>query len=238
MLHAGIGLAFAETVLASLSTSTPAGAVRAKIEEFLRLCRDNSRPGYIGAAYESLGLFTRSFHESLVPIIDCELQPFGDELLGYYWHGVGRAIYFAPRNFLPCADIDWATTPQLAPHELGRLNITAGLAWAVTLVNMQQPAVMELLLHRSGDVLSRTPAFANGVASAVMMRYDTTPDAPFIPAFVEHRPAPSNPALVCEWEALIRGPVMSALQYLYGPLKQQGRLGEIFRFAPMTTPPA
>ena len=202
----------------------------AAIQEFVRLCQENSHPGYIGAAYESLGLFTRSFHQELVASFDRELQQSANELLGYYWHGVGRAIYFAPRNFLPCADIDWAGTPAAAPHETGRLNITAGLAWAVTLVNMRQPTVMELLLRRHGDVLSRTPAFPNGVASSVIMRYDTTPDAPFLVPFLNDRPLPSEPQVAKLWEQLVRQPAAVGLDVVYAHLKQQTRLAEIFNY--------
>ena len=215
MLHSGIGLAFAQSLLAPVTPHNAAALLPPALRRFVVLCRENSRPENFQAAYESLGLVAQAFHSNLVAIIDRELQQSADDLLGYFWHGVGRAIYFAPRYFLPFADIDWVATPQLAPHEIGRLKITAGLAWAVTLVNMRQPAVMERLLRRDAEVLPRTPAFSTAVASSVVMRYDTTPDAPFIPAFVEHRPDASGPGLVRAWEALIRGPVVSAQQDHY-----------------------
>jgi hypothetical protein len=234
MLHAGIGLAFAQNLLDSMSKSTPAGTIRAAIQAFVRLCRDNSQPGYIGAAYESLGLVTRTFHQDLVAAFDRELAQSAGDLLGYFWHGVGRAIYFAPRNFLPCAEIDWAGNPGGAPHEVGQLNVTAGLAWAVTLVNMRQPAVMGRVLRRHVNALSQTPGFANGVASAVLMRTETSPGASFIQAFIENRPEPGDHGLDRAWEHLIRGPVESALKYLYEPLKERGRFGEIFHFSTAT----
>jgi hypothetical protein len=200
------------------------------------LCRDNSRPGYVGAAYESLGLVTRTFHRDLIADVDRVLQQSAGDLVGYFWHGVGRATYFAPGNFLPCCDIDWASAPSIAPHEIGRLNFTAGLAWAVTLVNMRQPAIMERLLEHHGDVVARTPAFANGVSSSILMRHDTTPDAPFLDAFLDYQPAQDASQTARLWETEVRGPAVDALRDWYDRLRRAGRLGEVFRFPPPVGP--
>src|SRR5207302_2748139 len=56
MLHAGIGLSFAQNLLADVSPRAPAEQVREVVRRFLALCRQNARPGYVGAALESLGL--------------------------------------------------------------------------------------------------------------------------------------------------------------------------------------
>ena len=101
MLHAGIGLAFAQALLAPLTAQNAGGSLPQVISKFVVFCRENSRPGYVGAAYESLGLFTREFHADLVPIVDRELQHSAEDLVGYFWHGVGRAIYFSVGSFLP-----------------------------------------------------------------------------------------------------------------------------------------
>jgi hypothetical protein len=230
MLHAGIGLAFAQKLLDSMTPATPTGALATAIENFIRLSRENSRPGYIGAAYESLGLVTRTFHQDLVARVGQEVAQSHEDLLGYFWHGVGRAIYFAPRNFLPCTEINWASAADAAPDDLGRLNIVAGLAWAVTLVNMRQPAIMEWLLSHHGDVVLRPSAFANGVTSAVLVRYDTTPEAPFLESFVNYQPASAARETARLWEREVSGPAVNALQNWHGPLKRAGRLGEVFRF--------
>jgi hypothetical protein len=236
MLHAGIGLAFAQSLLGGLTPANAAGALPDIIPRFVSLCRDNSRPGYVGAALESLGLVTRTFHQDLIGAVDRELQRSAGDLVGYFWHGVGRATYFAPRNFLPCADIDWAGAPSIAPHELGRLNFTAGLAWAVTLVNMRQPDIMERLLQRHGDVVSRTPAFGNGVSSSILMRHDTTPEAPFLDAFLRYQPTQDASGTDRLWEMEVRRPAVDALGNWYDRLKRAGRLGEVFRFPPPVGP--
>ena len=236
MLHAGIGLAFAQKLLNGVTPANAAGALPAIIRQFVSFCRNNSRPGYVGAAYESLGLVTRTFHQDLIAEVDKALQQSASDIIGYFWHGVGRATYFAPRNFLPCTDIDWAAAPLLAPHEIGRLNFTAGLAWAVTLVNMRQPAIMERLLQHHGDVVASTPAFANGVSSSIIMRHNTTPEAPFLDAFLDFQPARDASQTDRLWETEVRGPAVEALRDLYGPLKRAGRLGEVFRFPPPVGP--
>src|SRR5262249_30081152 len=157
-----------------------------------------------GAAYESLGLVARTFHPELIADIDRELQQGADDILGYFWHGIGRAIYFALRNFLPCCEIDWAGAPEAAPHETGRLNITAGLAWAVTMVTRRHPALVARLLRRHGADLSRTPAFANGMASALVVRHDTTPDADLDQPLCNYRPGSAGGGVedVALWDRL------------------------------------
>lgn len=230
MLHAGIGLAFAQAQLAPVTRDNAATSLGPAIRDFVGLCRANSRPGLVGAAYESLGLMAQSFHPDLVAVIDRVLQRSADDLLGYFWHGVGRAIYFALRNLIPCAEIDWTGSPRAAPHEIGRLNITAGLAWAVNLVNMRQPAIMERLLERQGDVLSMNPAFAGGVGASTVIRRETTPDAPFLDAFLHHRPDRDAPDLVRLWEREVRSPSEQALSCVRRSLVPADQLGEFFRF--------
>lgn len=231
MLHAGIGLAFAQRALGSTPAVEDSEWLRPAIEQFAKLCRENSRPGYAGAAYESLGLVAQTFHPELVAPVDLELRQraAGADLLEFFWHGVGRAHYFAPRNFIPCNEIDWEGTAGSAPHDAGRLNIVAGLAWAVTVVNMRQPVVMERLLRRHGEFLARTPAFSNGVASAAVMRHDTTPDARILRDFVQHQPSATEPFVALAWEELVRGPTLSLLSD-HESRRLRDNLGDIFRY--------
>src|SRR5262249_20589424 len=96
MMHAGLGLAFAEQLLKTITPYSPAGEIRRVLKEFITLCRENSRDGYAGAAYESLGLVTRTWHAQMMSVIDRALQEMAPEILGYFWHGAGRALYFLP----------------------------------------------------------------------------------------------------------------------------------------------
>jgi hypothetical protein len=117
-----------------------------------------------------------------------------------------------------------------APHTLGRLNVLAGLAWALTLVNIRYPEILETFLKHHGDLLSTSDAFANGVSSATMIWYDMTWNDPYLKAFCRHQPDPSDPDLVKLWNRQVRGPCLEALQHHYGMLKEQHRLGEVFRY--------
>src|SRR5436309_6220348 len=104
MLHAGIGLSIAQHVLTPLRWNTPPDELRRMVAEIVRLDRENSQPGYVGAAYEALGLVSRTMHPTMVPAIDGAVRAVAPEVRGYFWHGIGRALYFWLFNFLPCSD--------------------------------------------------------------------------------------------------------------------------------------
>lgn len=222
ILHAGIGLAFAQQGLSNITPETPIAEIRRAVARIIRLSRVNSRPGYAGVAFESLGLQTYDFHPtSLTPIIDRVLREIDSEVVPYFWHGVGRAIYFdAPLNFLPCSG--WQTfqmARNLAPDEFALLNAWTGLAWAWTLVNLAQPEILaELLIRFHGHELLENDGFANGVASSTNMRFDTTPGAPAIKSFCEYRS--SDPAVDRQWDELVRAPCRRALGDYFPVLRE------------------
>ena len=225
MLHAGIGLAFAQHLLEKV---TPATALQPVISEFVTLCQENSLPGYVGAAYESLGLVTRSFHELMVPWVDRALRQSFPELVGYFWHGAGRATYFLPRYFIPSRDFDVLGLAAFAPDQTARLNVISGLAWAFTLVNMRQPAIMLTLLSRQCDTMRRNPAFGNGFRSSIIMRHDTTPGSEIINLFCKAtssvRDNQSSAA------SFIGNACLEALDRVYPVLLRSKQLGKVFQF--------
>ena len=233
MLHAGIGLAFAEYLLEGTDRRTSFEEIRRLVAEDVRLCRENSRPGYLGAAYESLGLVARLFHgERMAASVDRALREVAPEVVGYFWHGVGRAIYFLPQSFLPCST--WQTFEMArreAPDELARLNAVAGTSWAVTLVNQRQPEILaNLVVGPHGDQLAPDGAFSNGLASAVIMRADTTPGAPLTQAFLDYRPSRSDARQVRLWDELVRRPAELGLRVYYPIFKAQDALGDLFHY--------
>lgn len=235
MMHAGIGLGFAERLLEGAGRDTPPEALRLLAADVVRLCRENSRPGYLGAAYESLGLVTGLFHPPLVDGVDRALRDLGElGVLGFYWHGVGRAIYFRAANFLPCSTWHvFEVARRTAPDDAARRNAWAGLAWAITLVNQRQPWILsELLVAPHGEELARDDAFADGVASSIVMRYDTTPAAPFIEPFCAFRPQGSARTREL-WEELVARPCRLGLEVYYPVLRREDRLGSIFRYRPL-----
>ena len=233
MLHAGIGLSFAQHLLRPVYPQSPTSDIRDILQQFVMLCRNNSMRGYVGAAYESLGLVARTFHPRMIYILAQQLSEVAQDAVDYYWHGVGRALYFFPTYFVPGSCSPWQAAEREAPHELAWYNMQAGLTWAFTLVNQRQPNIMEMFLKYRGNQLSTSDAFANGVMSTIMMRYDTTPDAPFITPFCQYQPDTYDPGLMALWHDQVAGPCQVALQQYYPILKEHNRLDTIFRYQPL-----
>lgn len=230
MLNAGIGMAFAQKLLGELTTQASPDSINHLVHRFVELCQANTTEGYTGAALESLGLVTRTFHAKFLSAVDRSISSTGnEELLGYFWHGAGRGTYFSRENFLPlpCCGIRWDSVGVQAPHETGRSNIIAGLAWAVTLVNMRTPAVMEKLLRCRGDQILDHLGFANGVSSSIVMRSDTTPNAAFVRTFCQRTDSRTAPPAL--WSNLVQQPCADAIERYHPALKHRHQLGEVFR---------
>lgn len=229
MLHAGVGLGIAEHLLDPVGPWSSAERLREAVRESVALARENSMPGYAGATLESLGLVTGLFHPPQVPRVDAALAGETPDVRDYFWHGVGRSIYFGPTSFLPCSTWEnFRAAASLAPDERARRNAIAGLVWALCLVNQRQPEVLdELVVAPHGRELAGDPAFANGIASSVVMRAETTPGADFVAAFCAHRPRRSPPEL---WRRLVAEPCRRALEVYRPALARAGRLGDVFRF--------
>lgn len=234
MLHAGIGLGLAEIALKDLRPDSSVELLDAAIHRFLTGCTSASRPAYLGCALESLGLVTRHFYgHSMVLALDRRLETIDAALRGFFWHGVGRAVYFSPENMVPNLSSPWpavAMCARLAPHDLARENMIAGVAWGITMVNLKQPVVLEGLLSKHGNGFGDTDAFANGVMSALIMRKDTTPDEPHIAALLAYEPAKGDARLEALWNRIFKLSATKALDEYYPAIKQKGRMGEIFRF--------
>jgi hypothetical protein len=230
MLHAGMGLSFADRMLRNLTSQALPTQIRSALESFLLLCQTNSRPGYIGAAIESLGLVTRDFHPDLLPGVEQQLRHVGPEFLGHFWHGVGRALYFSREYFLPVLRTVWSGVDREARSAPDKLSAVAGLTWAVTLVNMRQPAIMENVVRSYVEHSDLAEGFTNGVVSSIIVRTDSSPDAPFTSSFFEHRPNPYYPELMTEWERYIAAPSRVALSNYYPMLKQRSALDQVFRY--------
>jgi hypothetical protein len=134
---------------------------------------------------------------------------------------------------LPSVNAPWRVIRRLAteaPHPLAYSNALAGIAWAITVVNMRQPIVMEAFLRHHADLARADDAFINGVTSSVMMRYDTTRDDSRIAPFIQH--LPSEAAIATSWRSLITAPCEQALRVTYAGLSQSGALEELFHYRP------
>jgi hypothetical protein len=236
-LHTGMGLSLADRLLATLRPRSSEADIDSVLQQFSALCRHNSREGYAGAALEGLGLVTRLRYPELVGSIDGRLSAMAPDLDGYFWHGVGRGLYFLPINALPCSSSNWRAIEMAqaeAPHTLARLNALGGLAWAVALVNIRHPAVLETFLKCFGDLLATNDAFSAGVSSALMVWHDMDRGDASLRALLQHQPDAADRRLVQLWNSQVKGPSEAALSRYGDVLKAWHGLGRLFRYQPLT----
>jgi hypothetical protein len=230
MLNAGIGLCFADRMLGSLTSEASDQQVRSVVEYVLALCRNNCRKGYTGAAVENFGLVTRDFYPDLLQRIDQQLRQVAPEFLGYFWHGVGRGMYFSRQYFLPVLYSVWKGVDSDVYNAPDRLNAMSGLAWGATMVNLRQPAIIEIALRSYIENSDLAAGFTNGVVSSLIMRTDISPGTPLVKQFYEHRPNGGDRRLAEAWQRLIAEPSQVAIETYYPVLRQQNALSEIFRY--------
>jgi hypothetical protein len=234
VLHAGMGLSFAEEELRRLPDRKSGADIRRMIRRLVELCEVNSRPGYKHITFEALGLVTRTLFPQLMSDLDREIKDMDLDLLALFWHGVGRGLYFLPIHFIPQSG-SGSRAMEMAlnepPHRIGRLNAVAGLAWPLTLVNIRHPYIMENFLKDSQHLLAASDAFSQGVSTAVMTWLESAPQDSALKAFINHRP--SNLSLTSIWKRQIRLPCQIAIDKHLPMLKFERRLDDLFRYTPM-----
>ena len=228
MMHAGAGIAFAKHEIASLTPWSDDLDVRAALNRFLDLVRRNAIPGYEGAALESLGLVTRTWHPQLVGLITANLLALDANAVEFFWHGAGRAMYFSPMYMLPGLSA-WDAADQEPPDDTARLNARAGVAWAFTIVNVRQPGIAEQFLrHRSGRIRGNG-AYTNGLLSALIMASEMVPGHQYVAQFCRFAPDGSEASLAAAWERHIGPDIQARIDEYRLALKAHHQLGELFR---------
>lgn len=231
MLHAGIGLSFAQHLLADSSPYDSPARHAAMVERFIGLCYDNSTDGYTGAALESLGLVTRTWHADMMPAVNAQLARIHPPSREYFWHGAGRALYFHPLYIVPGLLSPWRATNTEPPDEIARLNMRAGLSWATTLVNSRNPRIIENILRWRAEDLSGDDSFTSGLVSSLIMGWDITPGDDFIQQLCEYQ-APGSGNFSRLWTAMVALPCRDAITRYQTALSGTDLLGEVFRYHP------
>jgi len=230
MLHAGMGLAFAERTMGALPRGAVERDVAAALATFATLCADNALPGYAQPAWEPLGLIVRLFHPHRLAAVAGALAGYDAEPRLCFWHGVGRGLYFLPRYFRPGATRRAVARCRREPLALAgdeaRTDALAGFVFAATMVNLRHPPVLEAVVATLGDAAAEEPVVAGAVAACVLTRRHTTPHDPAIPALLEHRPRAPHAEL---WRRRVHEPVATALQVHYPALVAAGRLPQLLR---------
>ena len=227
-LHTGAALAFAGRLLATDERPDLAG--------WIARWQATACPGYGCLAVEALGLVARNLYPHLLPQLAGRLRALDPALAESFWHGAGRGLYFVPTHAVPYSgalERAFEKARREPPDEAGRQNALAGLAWALTLVNLRDPEILAGALWRHwrhGGERGSAAALANGVSSAVLVWYDVVGLDPHLAAFLGFRPG--SPALAALWRDLVLGPCEEALQITYPQLRQSGGLAPLFRFQP------
>ena len=228
-LHTGMGLALAEIVLARRQDSATSA------EMFVQLCRDNARPEMLGATIEALGLVVRNLYPELLEPLSQYFSGSNQELFEYFWHGVGRGIYFSPVNFLPYWKTPWQgyeTCLREPPNDVARRNAMAGFTWAATLVNLRHPSILASFSKQYAGTLAANDAFANGIFSALVIWLSCAPNDSSVASLLAYQPDWSERSLYQLWETQVRKTGEAALHFR--PDTVNG-LGGLFRYRPLST---
>jgi len=232
-LHTGMGMSLGEAALRN--TSLAPGRIVDSLNQFFEVCRSHSRKGCQGAAYETLGLVARTLSPHLIRPIDRVLSQVDSVKLAYFWHGVGRAMYFLPTAFFPA---DWLALQAMqkagreAPHTLGRLNATAGVAWAFTLVNIRHPQVLAAFFNRLGDTLPSADAIANGVGSALMFWRQCAGEDVYWRALSRQSGMLAGTQGSASWERYVVQPCRFATRFSE-IVAERHQISDMFRYRPL-----
>jgi hypothetical protein len=230
MMHAGLGLCFAESLMKQLTLGSSTQEVERVLKAFIKLCNNNSLPGYVGCALESLGLVTRCFNYTMVGLVQRVLADVDPIAWEFFWRGAGRAFYFSPLHMLQSVFSPWIAAEMEAPNEQAFKSLKAGITWATNVVNMRQPEIFEDLIKRRGAEEEAAGTIRHGVAASTTMAMDIMPNHPVVKAYLEYTPKSQDPKVQALWEKLVHEPVYRAVHRYQPILKRHKMLDQVFRF--------
>jgi hypothetical protein len=230
-MHTGAGLAWAEDALRSTSRS----GVGQMAADFWERCRREAMDGYEETAFEALGLVAVTLYPHLVSDVDHHLAQSDEIQNGLFWHGVGRGLYFLPGGLIPrrkTVERTYGLCQCWPVSDTGTANALAGLAWAMTLVNLRDPEVVQRgLAEQPGEVRSHD-TFLNGMTSALIVWLSANPEDPFVDALGCFQPADDDPASVELWDGIVRRACRDARQF-QGTQIQADLATKVFRLRPL-----
>jgi hypothetical protein len=230
MMHAGLGLAFAESLMKRLTPASSTLEVEGVLKAFIKLCNNNSREGYVGCALESLGLVTRCFNYPLVDLVQQVLEDVDPLAWEFFWRGAGRALYFSPGHMLQPLFSPWIAAEMEAPNERAFKILKAGISWPTNIVNMRQPEIFEDLIVRRGAQEESEGTIRHGVAASTTMALDITPHHPLVMEYLDYKPKSTDDKVLDRWEKLVREPVYRAIHRYQPVLRKHKMMDQVFRF--------
>ncbi|HEY3824787.1 MAG TPA: hypothetical protein VGL82_09520 [Bryobacteraceae bacterium] len=230
-LHAGMGTSFASTILSKLTGDPSKTMLRDAVSRFLDLCRTNARAGWYENAIEPLGLSVRTLYPHLLTRVGNAVREIDAGAQRLYWHGAGRSLYFVPMNFVTFGGAHeraLRTAIEEAPTVDDRRNAVAGLVWAITLVNLAHPAVLQSLL-RTAEAIRMPAAVRNGIVSALIVWKHMVPeDTEVLPRYLEF--APGTSADAARWNDFVAAPARQAFAEVFPALAKRDRVASVFQF--------
>jgi hypothetical protein len=235
MMHAGLGLCVAESLMKQLTPDSRIKEVERVLKIFLKLCNNNSRPGYVGCALESLGLVTRCFNYPMVDLVQSVLADLDPVAWEFFWRGAGRALYFSPGHMVQPLYSPWIAAEQEAPNPRALKILKAGISWPTNIVNMRSPEIFEDLIRRRGVAEENEGTISHGVAASTTMAMDITPNHPVVKAYLEYEPASADPRVRELWEKLVRNQVYKAVHRYQPVLKAHSMMDQVFRLQDLDT---
>lgn len=233
-LHAGMGMAFAEKLFGGLSSRPSASEIGRTVRRFVDACGANCRPGWEDACIEPFGLVVRCLHPNLVASVSAEAEALDPRLRALFWHGVGRGLYFVATNFLPIPGTRERIMKSVAEEarDAGdRRNALAGLIWAVTLVNLRQPAIIRSYAATCSGMIQ--DEFTNGVISALMAwRHMAPEDLRDIGPYVSERNYRQTGHRKEEiiWNDWIAIPARKAIADIFPGLDRRNRIPALYSY--------
>jgi hypothetical protein len=230
MMHAGLGLCLAESLMKQLTPDSSVRETERVLKTFIKLCRNNSRPGYVGCALESLGLVTRCFNYPMVDLVQRVLAEVDETAWEFFWRGAGRALYFSPGHMLQPLFSPWIAAEQEAPNDRAHKILRAGISWPTNIVNMRQPEIFEDLIKRRGALEEHDGTIRQGVAASTTMAMDITPNHPVVKSYLEYVPKSTDPEVQRLWTKLVREPVYNAVNRYQPILHKHKMMDQVFRF--------
>ncbi|MEI6667473.1 MAG: hypothetical protein WCP29_04890 [Acidobacteriota bacterium] len=230
MMHAGLGLCVAESLMKQLTPESSTKEVERVLKIFIKLCQNNSRPGYVGSALESLGLVTRCFNFPMVDLVQKVLADVDENAWEFFYRGAGRALYFSPGHMLQPLYSPWIAAEAEAPNDRAFNILKAGISWPTNIVNMRTPAIFEDLIRRRGEKEESLGTIAHGVAASTTMACDITPNHPLVREYLEYEPASTDPKVRALWTKLVRNQAYKALHRYQPVLKAHNMMDQVFRF--------
>jgi hypothetical protein len=233
-VHVGVSLSVGKYLLNR--AKQPGMSLSEAVRIFVERCEGLSPDGCTGIAVEALGLVTRTLFPAWLNSVDRELQEIDPDLVGFFWHGVGRGLYFIfPPSLYSQGShsIALEKAQQDPPHELGRANSMAGLAWPLTLVNIRHPEILATFLKRYAGDLSTHSAFSNGIATAVLLWLAWAGHDEYIKAIIRHKPGQTTLSEATAWIKLVREPCLEVMKFHQGRIESSRQFGELFKYQPL-----